>query len=72
MPGLILNQIIMKKLTSLNEVLAFQLEGMYDAEKKLQHAIPLCLENIRLGTLKEEIKKYGELAAEKRTKLKRQ
>lgn len=61
-----------KKLTTLNEVLAYQLEGMYDAEKKLQYAIPICSETIRLNTvLKQEIKKYGELATDKRTKLKR-
>ena len=61
----------MKKLTTLNEVLAFQLEGMYDAEKKIQHAIPVCIEGLQLNTLKVEIKKYGDQAAEKRTKLKR-
>ncbi len=61
----------MKKLSNLNEVLAFHLEGLYDAEKKLQHAIPACIEGVELNVLKDAINKYGEQAAEKRTKLKR-
>lgn len=61
----------MKKLTNLNEVLTFHLESLYDAEKKLQHAIPICSESLPLGTLRDEIKKYGEGATEKRSKLKR-
>ncbi|WP_276370247.1 DUF892 family protein [Chryseolinea sp. H1M3-3] len=61
----------MKRLSNLNEVLAFQLEGLYDAEKKLQHAIPACSEGVTLNVLKDIINKYGEQAAEKRTKLKR-
>lgn len=59
------------KLTNLTEVLAYQLEGMYDTEKKLQHSIPICVEVIKLEILKLEVKKYGELATDKRTKLKR-
>lgn len=59
------------KLTSLSEVLAYQLEGMYDAEKKLQHGIPICVESIKLEALRQEVKKYGELSTDKRTKLKR-
>jgi ferritin-like metal-binding protein YciE len=61
----------MKKLNNLTEVLAFLLEGLYDAEKKVQHTIPTCIEAIKLPALKEEIKKYGELSSEKRSKLKR-
>ena len=59
------------KLTSLNELLAYQLEGMYDAEKKLQQDLPVCTEGIKLDALKQEVIKYGELSTDKRTKLKR-
>src|SRR5688572_478270 len=61
----------MKKLTNLNEVLAFQLEGMYDAEKKLQHHLPLIAEGVQLHCLKEGINKYLERSSDKRSKLKR-
>ncbi len=61
----------MKKLTNLNEVLALQLEGMYDAEKKIQHHLPILSEGVQHHSLKEEIKKYVERSVEKRTKLKR-
>ena len=61
----------MKKLTNLNEVLAFQLEGMYHGEKKLHHELPSFSEGVRNTHLKEEIKKYVERSGEKRSKLKR-
>ena len=59
------------RLTSLTEVLAYQLEGMYYAEKKLQHAVPICTEVVKSDALKQEVIRYGELAIDKRTKLKR-
>jgi len=61
----------MKKLTNLNEVLAFQLEGMYDGEKKLQHRLPIISERVGNISLKAEIGKCVERAVEKRCKLKR-
>jgi len=61
----------MKKLTNLNEVLAFQLEGMYEGEKELQHQLPNFSESARNPRLKEEMKKYLERSFEKRSKLKR-
>lgn len=59
------------KLNNLNEVLAFHLEGMYDAEKKLQKALPHCSNDATSRALKNEIKKYLDSAKEKRLKLKR-
>jgi ferritin-like metal-binding protein YciE len=61
----------MKKLTSLLELLAYQLEAMYDAEKKLQHTLPVFYETIKSAAIKQEVKKYTEIASDKRTKLKR-
>ena len=61
----------MKKLTNLNEVLAFLLEGMYEGEKELQHQLPTFSERVRNPRLKEEINKYLERSIEKRSKLKR-
>ena len=61
----------MKKLTNLSEVLAFQLEGMYDGEKKLQHQLPTISERVRSSSVKGEISKCIERAVEKRCKLKR-
>lgn len=61
----------MKELTSVNEFLAFHLEGMYDGEKKLQHQLPTISQGVRHKELKEEIDKYVARAAEKRSKLKR-
>ena len=61
----------MKKLANLNELLAFQLEGMYYGEKELQHQLPSFSEGVRNPRLKEEINKYLERSIEKRSKLKR-
>lgn len=58
-------------LKTLHEALAYQLEGLYDAEKKLQKAIPNCLGKITASSLKSEMEKYLGSAADKRTKLKR-
>jgi ferritin-like metal-binding protein YciE len=61
----------MKKLTNLNEILAFQLEGMYEGEKALQHQLPTFSEGVQNLRLREEIKKYLDRSIEKRSKLKR-
>jgi ferritin-like metal-binding protein YciE len=58
-------------LNNLNEALSYQLEGMYDAEKKLQKALPDCFNAATSQTLKNEIKKYFESTQDKRLKLKR-
>lgn len=58
-------------LNNLNETLAYLLEGMYDAEKKLLKVVPDCLHLVTSRALKSEIKKYVESAADKRIKLKR-
>lgn len=59
------------KLKNLNQALTYHLEGMYDAEKKIQKAIPSLVKRVSSSTLKTELKKYLESAADKRTKLKR-
>ncbi|HEX6223315.1 MAG TPA: DUF892 family protein [Chryseolinea sp.] len=61
----------MKKLTSLIEVLAFQLDAMYDGEKKIQHQLPTLSKNVDHPKLQEAAAKYVEHAIEKRSKLKR-
>jgi ferritin-like metal-binding protein YciE len=58
-------------LSNLNEALAFQLKGLYDAEKKLQKAIPPCSKNIASPLLKETIDKYYESSGDKIIKLER-
>lgn len=59
------------KLNNLNDVLAYQLEGMYYAEKRLQKALPDCVNHATSSALKNEIKKYYESVRDKRVKLKR-
>jgi ferritin-like metal-binding protein YciE len=56
---------------SLNEALAYQLEGMYYAEKKLQKILPDLFDVATSRILKDEIKKYLRSAQDKRLKLKR-
>jgi len=58
-------------LTSLHEALAYELEGLYDAEKRLQKAMPILSHKVTIPALQAEITHYGEQASDKRTKLKR-
>ncbi len=58
-------------LNNLNEALTYHLEGMYDAEKKLQKSAPDYTNCVTSRALKSEIKKYFESARDKRIKLKR-
>ena len=55
----------------LNEALSYHLEAMYDAEKKLQKAMPELIPMLTSRQLKSELKKYLESSRDKRIKLKR-
>ncbi|MBS1508384.1 MAG: DUF892 family protein [Bacteroidetes bacterium] len=55
----------------LNQALTYSLEGMYDAEKKLQQAIPGFSKNITSPDLKKALKSFGANRKDCRTKLKR-
>jgi ferritin-like metal-binding protein YciE len=59
------------QINNLNDALAYQLEGMYYAEKTLQKLLPVCIEQTTSRALKNEIKKYLDSARDKRVKLKR-
>jgi len=59
------------KVNNLNDALAYQLEGMYYVEKKLQKALPDCINHATSRALKGQIKKYLDSAHDKRVKLKR-
>lgn len=60
-----------KYFNNLNEILAYQLEAMYVAEKKLQITLAECVQGISAKKLKNEFKKYLESSGDKRLKLKR-
>lgn len=55
----------------LNKALTYHLEGMYDAEKQIIDFIPGCVKHATSHALKDEIRKYGEMMADERVKLKR-
>jgi hypothetical protein len=57
------------KLTSLSRSTTVSAKGMYGAENKLQHGIPICGEAVKSDVLKREVKKHGELAAIKEQRL---
>ena len=59
------------KFKNLTEVLAFQLEEMYVAEKAIQKALPRVIRTVSSKKLKIEYKKYLENTSDKRLKLKR-
>lgn len=59
------------RITNLNQALTYQLEGMYDAEKKLMKYLPACMKRTPSRALKGELKGYIESARDKRIKLKR-
>lgn len=58
-------------ISNLTEALAYQLNDLYDAEKKLQEAIPSCLDKVKSPSLKQELKQYGESCRDKLAKLER-
>jgi ferritin-like metal-binding protein YciE len=59
------------RLNSLNEMLTFQLDGMYYAEKLAQKALPDLARYLDSAEAAEIISKYVESASDKRLKLKR-
>jgi ferritin-like metal-binding protein YciE len=56
---------------TLNEALTYHLEGLHDAEKKLQIAIPNLMTHANSTALKEVLENYATSAGENRIKLKR-
>ena len=56
---------------NLNDVLTYNLEGLYDAEKMLQKALPEITDHVNSSALLDEYKKYMVSASDKRIKLKR-
>jgi ferritin-like metal-binding protein YciE len=59
------------KLTTLQEALAFQLQGLSYAEAKVKEEFNACRHHVTSGKLKSEIKKYTESADSKLLKLER-
>lgn len=60
-----------KQLTTLNDILAYQLRGMYDAEQKLRTEVPPCCSCASFIHLQNEIEKYIEQSSNKIIKLER-
>lgn len=60
-----------KKVTSQTELIAYQLEELYDGEKKLQHAIQALLESEDSYSFKEDLQKFERQCSEARIKIKR-
>ena len=58
-------------LSSLQEALGYQLKNLYDAEKKIQKALPECSENATNPNLQKELKAYFESTSDKISKLER-
>ncbi|ELR70140.1 Hypothetical protein C900_03825 [Fulvivirga imtechensis AK7] len=58
-------------ISNLTEALAYQLNELYDAEKKLREAIPGCLDKVKSTSLKNELRQYGESCRDKLVKLER-
>jgi len=56
---------------NLNEALTYHLEGLHDAEKKLQMAIPNVVAHANSSALKGVLENYSSSADDKRIKLKR-
>ena len=56
---------------NLNEALTYHLEGLHDAEKKLQVAIPSAIAHANSTALKGVLENYVSSAGDKRVKLKR-
>lgn len=60
-----------RKLKSSREILACQLEGLYDGEKKLQHALHSMQSAAEGLVFKEELQKFESQCSDARMKLKR-
>ena len=56
---------------NLNEALTYQLEGLHDAEKKLQVAMREIIAQTNSDAIKKVFESYWASAGDKRTKLKR-
>lgn len=56
---------------TLQDTLAFQLQGLYFAEKKISHEFEDCSQQISSQNLKDEVRKYIQGAEEKILKLER-
>jgi ferritin-like metal-binding protein YciE len=56
---------------NLNEALTYNLEGLHDAEKKLQVTLPKVITQTNSAALKGLLEKYATSAGDKRIKLKR-
>jgi ferritin-like metal-binding protein YciE len=59
------------KITSLNDALAFLLQGLYFTETKLRDAFPICCSDIASERLKREVERYVNIADSKLLKLER-
>lgn len=59
------------QLNTLNKVLTFHLEGMYDAEKIIQYELPELVRHMDSSDAGDIVSKYAESANDKRLKLKR-
>lgn len=60
-----------KGLSNLQEALGYQLKNLYDAEKKIQKALPECSEKATNPSLQKELKAYLECTFDKISKLER-
>jgi ferritin-like metal-binding protein YciE len=60
-----------KKITSQPELLAYQLEELYDGEKKLQHVIHALIDTSDAFAFKEDLQKFERQCSEARMKIKR-
>ena len=58
-------------LTNLTDALVFLLKGLYDAERKLQKAIPPCSDGIKSESLRRVVDNYYDSAGNKILKLER-
>ena len=58
-------------ISNLNQVLAFQLEGMYEIVKNLQNAVPVAIKSTTSPATKDLLRSCAENLAEQRLKLKR-
>jgi ferritin-like metal-binding protein YciE len=59
------------QLDTLHKMLAYQLEGMYNAEKRIQNEVPELVKHLDAGEAVEIMSRYAESANDKRLKLKR-
>ena len=59
------------KINSLNDALAFLLQGLYFTEARLKEEFPSCCSEITSGKIRSEIEKYTESADSKMLKLER-